>query len=261
MIVLADTVGHGRFEFDRFHGHLAIKQGSQLVLQLTLAFGRRETALKTRVRRCGVKGEKNSHRLNHAKTTCVQWEFSIKAARAREISETWPQKGHWCRMEEDMIEMRRDYEKGGEGERRGRGRRQNQLNQVLKMPKAQSNKSICAQTRNQLRVTWLGNPVTQLLPELPRCVASLPACVPPLPFSWTINTTRVSPDCPQKQSWWASYSSSPGTITNGADRRPSARATICPTRSSLPMAGISRYCLVPFRAPKAFFPGVHRRSC
>lgn len=41
----------------------------------------------------------------------------MKAAREREMSETWPQNGHWCRMEDDMtmvlmnVEQRREVSK------------------------------------------------------------------------------------------------------------------------------------------------------
>jgi hypothetical protein len=27
----------------------------------------------------------------------------MKAAREREMSDIWPQNGHWCRMEDDMM--------------------------------------------------------------------------------------------------------------------------------------------------------------
>ena len=44
--------------------------------------------------------------------TCAQCGFSMKAAREREMSEMWPQKGHWCRMEDDMVVDGMDVEKG-----------------------------------------------------------------------------------------------------------------------------------------------------
>jgi hypothetical protein len=34
----------------------------------------------------------------------------MKAAREREMSEMWPQNGHWCRMEEDMVVKREERE-------------------------------------------------------------------------------------------------------------------------------------------------------
>jgi hypothetical protein len=34
----------------------------------------------------------------------------MKAAREREMSEKWPQNGHWCRMEDDMVGNREGRE-------------------------------------------------------------------------------------------------------------------------------------------------------
>jgi hypothetical protein len=43
--------------------------------------------------------------------TCAQWGFSMKEAREREMSEMWLQKGHWCRMEDDMVVNEMNVEK------------------------------------------------------------------------------------------------------------------------------------------------------
>lgn len=39
------------------------------------------------------------------RSTCAQCGFSMKAAREREMSEIWPQNGHWWSMEDDMVIM------------------------------------------------------------------------------------------------------------------------------------------------------------
>ena len=98
VIMLGDTEGDRVFLGGRklCHGHLSVEQSSQLVLQLVIALRGRQATLDS------GSGTAAKHR-DHAEATWSQCGFSMNAGREREISETCPQDGHWCKMEEDMV--------------------------------------------------------------------------------------------------------------------------------------------------------------